>query len=800
MRIMVKRQMMRMCAIMVVLAMICSITRLPVALAYFTSDTKISEPRTLVITPLPKISGASVLFADGFIVDEDSSSEPQPMAMRSFSDGGITMQSLDQIGLNSTSQLLNEQATLNAVVILEDGFEAGEIYVPSLELHYENKSTFALSGELDQDNNLLAEFDRADIASWFDGAIGKIEQVTFDVTGEGYEEGLHQFLFDGQATIKLTGSYEVKSTEITSSAAFLIPDGNQAVNETCKLVNQDGAPLEDVVWGLEMPYQGVNINEATGEFTVQGDSAEGIVTITAVHESEGRTHQAMKTIAICQDPGLEIKGAGRITFNHGSLVTESYSLVIQNGASLDSITWEIAEEPPGVTVDQEGTVTVDGLTTAPSFTVVARATLIDIPLMAKTTVELESIAPAGVSVPEEPVVGSPGNRILINGQDFIPVPEKGATEIYTYSATDLEGSLLEEVVWSLQGKAEGVSLDGSTLTVMDTAAEGTFTLQANLELPGEEKGEVYALTGRKLITIANLAPVAVELTGPSNIIIPVVDEDVPVAEVTHQFTAVVLDQQGNMLSEEAVTWELAEDAQGVSLSEAGVLTVTSLALPGTITIITRSVNDDSIIRTLAVDLGAGNTQKPGGGGGGGTPENKDDVVKDDDDEDKGVVDDNGGSGEAGPGGDGDDVIRDDDDTDDQDGQDDTDETGGDDDATEPEEDDGGANPGDNIPDGKTGDDDTNDDNDTSGDDDSNDNSGTGNDTGGVEDSLREDRNNGEDQTGGDADGDGGTGGDTGDPSGGDSNSGEGSGGEPGDSQAGGNSGDSGDTSGDTVSS
>jgi hypothetical protein len=770
---MVKRQLMRVCAIVVVFAMICSITGMPAALAYFTSETKTSEPLSLVIVPLPKKTGANVLFTDGFIVEEKSGSGISTMAVptrQSFSGGGMTLSvqsSAGQTEHNSASKILNEQETLTAVVILEDGFEAGEIYVPSLKIHYEGKSAAALSGELNEEGSLVAEFDRAEIASWFDGVTGGIEQVTFDVTGEGYEDGLRQYLFDGRATIKLTGSYAVNSVQIIGAGAHLIPAGGGTAAGTYQLTNQDGTLLDmagglldKVDWSLETPAPGVEIDAAGGALAVSPDAAEGFVTITAVIESEGRTHQAVKTVALCRDPGLEIKGAGKITFPQGlGITTEAYSLTTQNGASLDSITWEIAEGADGITVDQDGKVTVDGMTTAQSFTLVARATLIDIPLLAETTVQLESMAPAGITMPEEPPVGSPGDQIIINGQSFIPLPAKGAVEVHTYSASDLAGGPLEGVAWSLQGEAEGVTLDGGTLTVGDTAAGGAVTLQAVLELPGEKEGEINVLTGRKLITIANPAPAAIEITGPGSIALPAADENNPLAEATHLFTAAVRDQLDNIMSGEAVTWELAEPVQGVSLSESGELTVTSLAMPGTISLIARSVTDNSIVGTLTVELGAGGAGTPGGGGG--TPGNMEDAIKEEDDEEKGVVDDNGGSGGTGTGGDGDDVIRDDDDTGDQE---DTEEDEKEEDEDEIEEDEieedekeedaaggagGVAEPGD-TPTGNT-----------EGDDgaggDGNSDSGAGNNDGGIGDSLREEGNNGEGQTGEDTGGDDGQG-------------------------------------------
>lgn len=611
-----KKQFMKTCTMLVVISMICSMTRIPVALAYFTSgEPKTSDAISLVIKKPDGESMANVVFTDSFIEEEGV---PKLMAMAFKAQSPEVMSTV-------FSQPPPPPQTIEALVSMEEDFNVGDLYVPSIEIHYEDKSAFALSGELSDEGNLVVEFSRPEIASWFEGAAVKPDQVTFDVTGEGYAEGIYRFLFTGQATIKLEGKYQVNKIAMLGSDAFLVPPAGGSVDVAYQLINQDMELLEeDITWGLLNPHQGVEINERTGELTAQGYAPEGSLTVTAEIVSERRTHSIEKNVTICQDPGLSIMGVETISIPQtGHEVPTLYQLVTESGATLDSVTWELAGDTTGVVVDQSGNVYVDGTATAESITLVARAALLGIPLAAETTVTLSMPEPTQSEAIPLDLVQRPADPVLITGNNFIFIPGAGGAGQYTYTATDREGNPLKGVDWSIQGELNGLTLADSNLIVSDFAAEGTIVLQATFKQVGDQEGEVNLLTGSKLITLAFPAPSEVKLTGPGTLTIPAPGEnDKPLNVETE-----VLDQKGNKLEGEAVTWELAGVVQGVFISAAGELTVTSLATPGTITLIARSVTNNNLVGTITVDLVADSVQKPGGGGG----EELKDVNKDDED-------------------------------------------------------------------------------------------------------------------------------------------------------------------------
>lgn len=587
----IKRQLMKLCSIVVIFAMLCSMARLPVAYAYFTAGPKTSEELTFVITKYPGQVEATLEFLDSFLVEEDSP-EVQTIAMQSFGNPILP----ENITSHSTSEILSEQETLKAVITLEEGFNAGDLYIPSIELHYNNQSTPALSGEIDNEGKLIADFDRAKITSWFENSTDSIEDVTFDVTGEGYEEGIYKFIFTGKGTIKLTGVYETRSVEIIGPSALLIPENDQAVTETYQLVNQSGTKRDETTWGLKSPHGGVEINESTGQLIIYKNAGEGNITLTATTEQEGRIHSASKTVAIFHDPKLEITGTRAIKYSDNT-VEAQYRLETKNDAKLDNIKWKLAGEVDGVDVDQNGLVTIENTAGSGSFTLVVSATCKGISLTAQTTVEFEYDPPVSIIVP----VVNPEDTIQISGEHIILIPQEGELVTFNYSASDLEGNVLEGVSWSLLGDLDGVTLDGNILIVEGSALEGRVTIEAKLARQSG-KGKEELLSGTKAITIAFPAPTAINIEGSINIAIPVTGEEDMVVEEAHVYNATVLDQKGNVLEGEEVIWELAEPVEGVYLGEDGELIVTSSAATGIVILLARLVADDEVIGTIEIEL------------------------------------------------------------------------------------------------------------------------------------------------------------------------------------------------------
>ncbi|NLL57746.1 MAG: hypothetical protein GX244_04470, partial [Firmicutes bacterium] len=147
--IMLKKGCMKTAAVLVTVAMVFSIVKIPVVYAYFTAA-KESEPLYFRIVVLENVA-AVVSFIDSFLIDEGKESaaggKTKTMA---FAMGAMHAPSTGRLGespLNTASLgalLGEEQASIEdklsrenivqAEIRLEDGFDPGDIYVPSVEL------------------------------------------------------------------------------------------------------------------------------------------------------------------------------------------------------------------------------------------------------------------------------------------------------------------------------------------------------------------------------------------------------------------------------------------------------------------------------------------------------------------------------------------------------------------------------------------------------------------------------------------------------------------------------------------
>ncbi len=73
-------------------------------------------------------------------------------------------------------------------------------------------------------------------------------------------------------------------------------------------------------------------------------------------------------------------------------------------------------------------------------------------------------------------------------------------------------------------------------------------------------------------------PASIEITGPGNVYIPASGE----TSLRYQYTAVVKDQYGIIMAGRDVTWSLGSQSTDVSISDTGVINITSSAQPGPI--------------------------------------------------------------------------------------------------------------------------------------------------------------------------------------------------------------------------
>ena len=190
-------------AVFTTAAMIFSIVKLPAAHAYFTATGE-SDALSFNIVQSVAQAQAYVSFINTFLIEESKNGAGGEMVPMAF--GAGTMDS--PVGLlgdlfdkdpESIEEKLSAAGKIQAEIQLEDGFDAGEIYIPSVELHYGGHSASALSGKLNDEGKLVVDFDVRRLQRGLKGET-EIDKVTFSVTGEGYA-GVGPFLFLGEAFI-----------------------------------------------------------------------------------------------------------------------------------------------------------------------------------------------------------------------------------------------------------------------------------------------------------------------------------------------------------------------------------------------------------------------------------------------------------------------------------------------------------------------------------------------------------------------------------------------------------------------
>lgn len=170
------------------------------------------------------------------------------------------------------------------------------------------------------------------------------------------------------------------------------------------------------------------------------------------------------------------------------------------------------------------------------------------------------------------------NSIIITGDDTIDAPEaiSGAAQQKTaqYSAVVIgESSIISNptVAWTISGNDNNVTIDSSSgvVTVKSGAVAGEYEITAKATVEGDE------LVGKKTIEVTKNDPVAkyITLTGSTD---PITVPGNNAQDATTTFTASVVDQYGETMTDAGVKWSVSPEVEGISIA-GGVLTVTNAA-------------------------------------------------------------------------------------------------------------------------------------------------------------------------------------------------------------------------------
>lgn len=344
---------------------------------------------------------------------------------------------------------------------------------------------------------------------------------------------------------------------------------------------------EKVTWSVAPTDNGVSIDATTGTIAVGAKAKAGNYTITATGDGTTATGSANATLKV--ERAAETYTVTVTSANLQLTVpTETETSSSQFFAAVKdqyderktdaTVTWSVEPSDKGVSVDQNGLVTVSadakGYVTgdeSQSFTVKAAYT--DAIYGTETLTVARATANAA--------------KVEISGKTTeLLVPANGATvdasASYTVTVTDQYDATIESpsVTWSISPEVEGISINETTGVVTVTnAAKNTITNTDGMVFVATAKcGEA---TDTKEITIKrDSSKIAeIEVSGVGEIIVP---DKSATEDATAQFTVAAKDQYGADISDPSVTWSIirngiTEPVTGVSIDQSGKVTVTKAA-------------------------------------------------------------------------------------------------------------------------------------------------------------------------------------------------------------------------------
>mgnify|MGYP004476843669 CR=1 FL=1 len=365
-------------------------------------------------------------------------------------------------------------------------------------------------------------------------------------------------------------------------------NGTTGATVTATAASAQGTNLtEKVTWSVAPTDNGVSIDATTGTIAVGAKAEAGEYTITATGDDTTATGSANATLKV--ERAAETYTVTVTSANLQLTVpTETETSSSQFFAAVKdqyderktdaTVTWSVEPSDKGVSVDQNGLVTVSadakGYVTgdeSQSFTVKAAYT--DAIYGTETLTVARATANAA--------------KVEISGKTTeLLVPANGATvdasASYTVTVTDQYDATIESpsVTWSISPEVEGISINETTGVVTVTnAAKNTITNTDGMVFVATAKCGEAADTKEITIKRDSSKIAEIEVSGVGEIIVP---DKSATEDATAQFTVAAKDQYGADISDPSVTWSIirngiTEPVTGVSIDQSGKVTVTKAA-------------------------------------------------------------------------------------------------------------------------------------------------------------------------------------------------------------------------------
>ncbi|QUI23939.1 DUF4073 domain-containing protein [Vallitalea pronyensis] len=327
---------------------------------------------------------------------------------------------------------------------------------------------------------------------------------------------------------------------------------------------------EEVIWSLKEAVEGVSI-DVNGQVSITNKAPGTDFTVIATSGSKTGSKSVNLNKAPAIATSITVNGLDEITVptENDSPKSIAYAVEVkdQYGSIMtgQEVNWSLKEAVEGVSIDNNGEVTVTNKAPKTQFTIIAT--------------NGNKTGSKSVNLKKAPAILT---SVTINGLDEITVPKEvdsPTTSTYTAEVKDQYGNIMinQEVTWSLKEAVEGVSIEdtGKKVTVTNKAPGTEFTVIATSGSVTDSKvvnlNKATAMVASVTVNGLDEITVPTEINSPSNV----------------TYTAIIKDQYGNIMLEE-LTWSLKEAVEGVSIDANGQVTVTNKAPDTDFTIIATS--------------------------------------------------------------------------------------------------------------------------------------------------------------------------------------------------------------------
>ena len=276
-----------------------------------------------------------------------------------------------------------------------------------------------------------------------------------------------------------------------------------------------------------------------------------------------------------------------VTVNGTNKQTVQAKATSAKGTDLtNSVTWSIGtpENGGGVTIDENGTITVAANAKAGEYTVYANkrssgggggSGSINRSQSAAARSEVQGSAQATLTVSRETPVAKElaisANQSMVE----IPTDDNVATAKFTAAFRDQyrEEMTAPFVNWSITPSADGVSINSGVVTVTKDA-KNKITNSTEFTITATSGG--LTQSSKLIVKRAAAQARSIELGTVNNMTVPADGADAKTATVT----ATVKDQYDTPISNPTVAWSITPAVEGVSIDSTGKITVTNAAKAG----------------------------------------------------------------------------------------------------------------------------------------------------------------------------------------------------------------------------